>query len=106
MKKIALIFTLLFSAFSFADETTQARIVDRVQMDDAGTYYFYSEQGWGAPSCPKAPYIFIKKHEIPSSEAMLSLVLSSQAQNRTISGNGNCTDAMHFKLNYLVQGLQ
>ncbi|WP_257791842.1 hypothetical protein [Vibrio tetraodonis] len=38
MKKIALIFTLLFSAFSFADEITQKRIVDNIQMDASGTY--------------------------------------------------------------------
>ena len=104
MKKIALIFTLLFSAFSFADEITQKRIVDNIQMDASGTYYFSSNEGWGAPGCPNAKYIFIRKHQVPASEAMLSLVLSSQAQNRTIFARVNCTDAVHFQLNYIFQG--
>lgn len=104
MKKIALIFTLLFSAFSFADETTQERLIDDIHISTTGTYYFKSKQGWGAPGCPNATYIFIRKNQAPASEAILSLVLSSQAQNRTIYARGNCTDSKHFQLNYLVQG--
>ncbi|MBU2898415.1 hypothetical protein [Vibrio hepatarius] len=73
-------------------------------MDNSGIYYFKSDQGWGAPGCKDAQHLFIVKHETPTSEAMLSLVLSSQAQNRTIYARGNCKDAAHFKVTQLYQG--
>lgn len=103
MKKIALIFTLLFSAFSFADETTKARIIENVQIRTNGTSYFVSRLGWGAPSCPNAHFIHVNKADGVGADAILSLALSSQAQNRAVYAIGNCLDAMHFKLNYLIQ---
>ena len=103
MKKIALIFTLLFSTFSFSDETTKARIIENVQVRTNGTSYFVSRIGWGAPSCPNANFIHVNKADGVGADAILSLALSSQAQNRAVYAIGNCLDAMHFKLNYLIQ---
>lgn len=103
MKILLLLSALLITPFVWAQEQTQPRTVDGVQMDAKGTYYFQSLKGWGAPGCPNAPYIFFYKHEVPAADGLLSLMLSSQALNRSVVALGNCTDSNHFKLTYIIQ---
>ncbi|MDC5837906.1 hypothetical protein OPW33_01015 [Vibrio europaeus] len=103
MRKLLLLITLLITPFVWAQEQTQPRTVDGVQINANGTYYFKSNKGWGAPGCTSAPYIFFYKHEVPAADGILSLMLSSQALNRSIIALGNCTDSNHFKLTYIIQ---
>ncbi|MDC5855189.1 hypothetical protein [Vibrio europaeus] len=103
MKKTLVLITLLITPFVWAQEQTQPRIVDSIHITVQGTYYFQSHSGWGAPGCPNATYIFLRKHQVPASEAILSVILSSQAMNRPIIATGNCTDTNHFNLTYIIQ---
>ncbi|MDC5822105.1 hypothetical protein OPW19_20030 [Vibrio europaeus] len=103
MKKLLLLIVLFTTPFVWAEEQTQPRTIDRIQMSASGTYYFSTEKGWGAPGCPNAAHIFFYKHEVPAADGLLSLMLSSQALNRSIIALGNCTDSNHFKLTYIIQ---
>lgn len=104
MKKLLTILALSFGAFAYAEEYTEYRLVDRVQMDTYQATYFVSNQGWGAKGCPNARYIFTKESEDRLADHILSLVLSSQATGRTIKARGKCTDEHHFKISYIIQG--
>ena len=104
MKKLLTILALSFGAFAYAEEYTEYRLVDRVQMDVNDYIYFASNQGWGAKDCPDARYIFIRKAEDRLADHILSLVLSSQATGRTIKAKGSCQDKLHFRVSYLIQG--
>ncbi|MEX0334655.1 hypothetical protein [Vibrio tubiashii] len=104
MKKFFLIIGLIASQPAMAIEWTEARLVDNIQIDGTGgIYYFKSLEGWGAPGCPNAAFIFYRKHQVPASEGMLSVILASQATNRPIKARGVCTDSHHFQLEYIVQ---
>lgn len=103
MKKLFILSALFITPFVFAEEKTQPRTIDGIQMSASGTYYFSTEKGWGAPGCPNADYIFFYKHEVPAADGLLSLMLSSQALNRSVVALGNCTDSNHFKLTYIIQ---
>lgn len=103
IKKVILLLTLLISTVTFAQEQTQPRTIDAIRINGNGTYYFKSLKGWGAPGCPNAAYIFFYKHEITAADGILSLLLSSQALNRSIIALGDCTDKTHFKLSYVIQ---
>ncbi|MEZ8822890.1 hypothetical protein AB6E04_00930 [Vibrio amylolyticus] len=98
--------TLMLAMLSFtahATEWTEPKLVERIHITSNGTYYFKVANGWGAPGCMEAPYIFLRKNEAAASEAILSVILASQATGRVIKARGTCYDKAHFKLEYIIQ---
>ena len=105
MKKLLTILALSFGAFAYAEEYTEYRLVDRVQMETNRAIYFASNQGWGVKGCPNAKYIYIKAGDDRLANQILSLVLSSQATGRKIKARGECTDdKARFRIKYIFQG--
>lgn len=103
MMKKATLSLLLFSNIAFSFEWTEARVIDRIQMSANGVYYFVSQKGWGASGCPNAVHIFVRKNEAIAADAILSTVLSAQAQGKTIKARGECKDSNHFNIDYIIQ---
>ena len=84
-------------------ELTEPRLVDDVQISTDGTYNFYNSDGWGAKGCPNAKYIYVRKNEATSADAILSVVLTSQSMGRTVFAKGVCRDQLYFKIEYIRQ---
>lgn len=105
MKKILLLISLFSCSVlsANASEWTEPHIVERVHITSTGTYYFKVEDGWGAESCKKASYIFLRKNEAVAADAVLSLVLASQSTGKAIKAQGVCSDSNHFRLDYVIQ---
>lgn len=104
MKKLLLLISLFSCSVlsANANEWTEPHIVERVQIDANGVYYFKVADGWGAERCKKAQYIFLRTNAT-AADAVLSLVLASQSTGKPIKARGVCTDSQHFQLNYVIQ---
>ncbi|WP_038175126.1 hypothetical protein [Vibrio pacinii] len=103
MKKLMAIISILMCPVAYSAEWTEPHLVERIHITSNGTYYFKVADGWGAESCKKAPYIFLRKNEAVAADAVLSLVLASQSTGKAIKARGECSDSNHFRLDYVVQ---
>lgn len=97
---IIAIFMLLSSTVVLADEATQPGKIERIQRaTNGGTLYVYKADGWGAPSCPTAKFVFIQPTDTSFKETY-ALLLTAKAADLDIAFQGNCTAADYFELNY------
>ncbi|MCG9684027.1 hypothetical protein L1D31_15815 [Vibrio sp. Isolate23] len=103
MKRLFFIVCSLMSSVAYSLEWTEPHVVERVHITTNGTYYFKVADGWGAESCKKAAYVFLHKNEAVAADAVLSLVLASQATGKAIKARGVCQDSGHFRMDYVIQ---
>ena len=75
-------------------EWTQQRPVQAMEVvtvpgSDPATYYFYNEDGWGAPGCPGAVWAYILSTRNGSRE-LLAVVMQANQLGRVVSFQGEC----------------
>lgn len=109
MKKIFTSIVFIFgfisaSNIALAVETTEYRVVERIQINRVGKVYGFNSDGWGAASCTSAKYIVLDPNIVKHSfrrhnentvqngayEEFYGLILAAKHSQSELKFQGDC----------------
>ena len=92
-KKLIIVIGLNYAALSHASEQ-YGKVKELIVRGSDGLHYFWLEgASTNKPACSKNSYWMIKDENSAAGKAQLSIILSAQAQQKSIRvvGSGSCT---------------
>ncbi len=103
MKKTIILVFLLLPLFAFGTEDTGSHNITQVNIDNQGGVYLLTDGYWGAPSCPKAIYVYIPPTlDEKSGNKMFSLALFAKSIEKSVYFSGTCAGTNDFIADYMV----
>lgn len=98
--KSVVLLGLIFTSNVIAEEWTETKPVDAVQISSS-IIYFKNESGWGASGCPTAKFIYVQASEAYANHFLqLGLAAKSNA-GLELQARGTCGDENNFIMDYL-----
>lgn len=100
---------LATSAIASPTYTTEAKLVERVQVEgktpanptDLAHFYFYNTTGWGAQGCPSAPHAYVSETDLGARD-MLQLGLQAKLNGSKVRFQGTCdADGQYVRVTYM-----